>query len=263
MTTATALPPAPPRQLLKPIALGERFFPEGLPCGFYPDAAGVLHPNVTSVLSERWPFDLKNWQKYEPEGFDCEAARDAAAATGTAVHAVLESYLLGRGISGYDQQLQPWVTPLVATVSQAKAVLGVEIPIAHQLNGLRYAGSCDALLLSTDGAVVVVDHKTRRDVSYKKATPNRPNLKYLDKQKTQVACYARAISSVYASQLPAPVTRASLLFAVPGEEQPTVVSIAGDELVHYARLWNECLNEFYEKHGDAIAAYESSTTPQQ
>jgi len=263
MTTATQLPPAPPLQLLKPIPLGERFFPEGLPCGFYPDAAGVLHPNVTSILAERWPFDLKNWQRYEPEGFDCEAAASQAAATGTAVHAVLEGYLLGQDISDYDQQLLPWVAPLVGAVSQAKAVLGVEVPIAHQLQGLRYAGSCDALLLGVDGAVVVVDHKTRRDVSYKKDTPNRPNLKYLDKQKTQVACYARTISAIYADQLPAPVTRASLLFAVPGEEQPTVVSIAGDELVHYARLWNECLSEFYDKHGAAIAAYESSTTPKQ
>ena len=245
---------SPPRQLLTPIALGERFFPDGAPCGFYPDTAGSLHPNVTSILSHRWPFKIEDWAKYEPAGFDCKAAGEAAAATGTAVHGVLEQLLLGNDISGYEERLQPWVEPLVGAVSQAKAVLGVEIPIAHQLQGLRYAGSCDALLLAPDGAVVVVDHKTRRDVSYKKDTPNRPNLKYLDKQKTQVACYARTISAIYADQLPAPVTRASLLFAVPGEEQPTVVSIAGDELVHYARLWNECLGSFYETHQGAVEA---------
>jgi hypothetical protein len=249
---------SPPRQLLTPIDMGERFFPDGAPCGFYPDPLGRLHPNVTSVLSNRWPFKIEDWAKYEPAGFDCEAARDAAASTGTAVHAVCEQFLLGRDVSGYEERLQPWVEPLLSTISRASAVLGVELPIAGEHQGLRYAGSCDALLLAPDNRIVVVDFKTRRCTAYKKPGPNRPNLKYLDKQKAQVACYASTISQLYADQLPAPVTRATLLFAVPGDSTPTAVSIAGDELQHYIRLWQECLSSFYQAHEGTIEQVQES-----
>jgi len=244
---------SPPRQLLKPIELGERFFPAGAPCGFYPDEAGRLHPNVTSVLSHRHPFDIKQWARYEPEGFDCKAAGEAAAAAGTAVHGVLERFLLGEDISSYDPALAVWVEPLLASVSQAKAVVGVELPIRGEIDGMAYAGSCDALLLAPDGELVVVDFKTRRDTSYKKDEPNKPNLKYLTKQKTQIGAYVFTINSIYADQLHAPASRGALLFAVPGMEKPMPVTIAGAELDRYIEEWRDCLQSFYEVHGEAIA----------
>lgn len=243
---------SPPLQLLQPITLGERFFPPGSPCGFYPTAEGKLHPNVTSILAHSHPFDIKKWAEYEPEGFDCEAASAQAAATGTAVHGVLERFLLGQPVADYDQHLAPWVEPLLATVSRAKAVIGVELPLAHSWAGMRYAGSCDAVLRAPDGELVVVDFKTRRDTSYKKDEPNRPNLKHLAKQKTQVACYASSINAVYGEQLLQPISRATLLFAVPGLQQPVPVTIAGEELDAYVDEWRKCLLKFYDSHKEAV-----------
>lgn len=241
----------PELNLLKPITLGERFFPKGAPCGFYPSAQGRLHPNVTSILGHSHPFDIKQWAKHEPEGFDCEAARDAAAATGTEVHAVMESFLLGQPLS-YHARLEPWVKPLLSSISRATAVWGVELPLAHTWAGMRYAGSCDAVLQAPDGEIVVVDFKTRRDTSYKKDEPNKPNLKYLTKQKTQVACYASTINAIYGDQLPQPISRATLLFAVPGIDVPVPVTIAGEELDVYIREWRKCLEAFYSAHGETI-----------
>jgi hypothetical protein len=249
---------SPPRQLLTPITLGERFFPEGAPCGFYPDPLGRLHPNVTSILSHKYPFDIKKWAQYEPAGFDCKAAGEAAAKAGTAVHGVLEQFLLGEDISGYNRDLATWVEPLLASVSRAKAVVGVELPLRNEIDGMRYAGSCDAVLEAPDGELVVVDFKTRRDVSYKKDEPNRPNLKYLAKQKIQISTYVFTINSIYADQLHKPISRATLLFAVPGDSTPTAVSIAGDELQHYIRLWQECLSSFYQAHEGTIEQVQES-----
>jgi hypothetical protein len=249
---------SPPRQLLTPITLGERFFPDGAPCGFYPDPLGRLHPNVTSILSHRWPFKIEDWAKYEPAGFDCKAAGEAAAKAGTAVHGVLEQFLLGEDISGYDKDLATWVEPLLASVSRAKAVVGVELPLRNEIDGMRYAGSCDAVLEAPDGELVVVDFKTRRDVSYKKDEPNRPNLKYLAKQKTQISTYVFTINSIYADQLRKPISRGTLLFAVPGLEKPMPVTIAGDELNRYIQEWQDCLSSFYKTHGEAIEQAQQS-----
>lgn len=241
----------PALQLIQPITLGERFFPPGAPCGFYPAEGGKLHPNVTSILGHSHAFDIKKWAKHEPEGFDCEAARDQAAATGTAVHAVMERFLLGQPME-HDDRLDVWVKPLLSSISRATAVLGVEIPLAHSFAGMRWAGSCDALLQAPDGEVVVVDFKTRRDVSYKKDEPNKPNLKYLTKQKTQVACYAYSINAIYGDQLPKPISRATLLFAVPGLETPMPVTIAGEEMDVYVKEWKKCLERFYNAHGGTV-----------
>ena len=249
---------SPPRHLLTPITLGERFFPDGAPCGFYPDANGKLHPNVTSVLSNKYPFDIKKWAQYEPAGFDCKAAGEAAAKAGTAVHGVLERYLLGKDISGYDRTLATWVEPLLASVSQASAVVGVELPLRNEIDGMAYAGSCDAVLLAPDGELVVVDFKTRRDVSYKKDEPNRPNLRHLAKQKAQTACYLSTINAVYGAQLHKPISRATLLFAVPGLEKSMPVTISGIELDRYIQEWHDCLSSFYEAHGEAIQQAQQS-----
>ena len=249
---------SPPLQLLQPVTLGERFFPKGSPCGFYPTAEGKLHPNVTSILGHSHPFDPKKWAQYEPEGFDCEAAGAQAAATGTAVHCVMERFLLGQPIDDYDQRLAVWVEPLLASIGRASAVIGVELPLAHSWAGMRYAGSCDAVLQAPDGELVVVDFKTRRDTSYKKDEPNKPNLKYLTKQKTQVACYASTINAIYADQLPQPISRATLLFAVPGLDAPIPVTIAGEELDVYVSEWRKCLQRFYDAHQESVEKAQAS-----
>lgn len=241
----------PEQRLLNPIVLGERFFPPGAPCGFYPAGDGRLHPNVTSILAHSHPFDMKAWAEHEPEGFDCEAARDQAAAIGTATHGVMERFLLGQPVE-HDERLAPWTQPLLASISRATAVWGVELPLAHSWAGMRYAGSCDAVLQAPDGELVVVDFKTRRDTSYKKDEPNRPNLRYLGKQKTQVAAYVSSINAIYGDQLPKPISRATLLFAVPGLDAPVPVTIAGDELDGWIDQWRKCLERFYNAHHATI-----------
>lgn len=236
---------APPYLPIEPLTISERWFPKGRTFGLY-ERGGVVLPNCTSLLASRFVFSKEAWIAAEPD-VDHDAITRESAARGTAVHQALEDWLSGKG-ADYDPQFSPWVEPLRALVSRGTATLAVEIPVHYVIPGVGgYAGSADGLML-VNNEVVIIDYKTKR--------PNkRVHPKFLDKQRTQLAAYSIAINELYKDQLPAPVTRTSLLFAHPDEgRKPTVVSTSGDELARYQDLWIEIVEEWYAENGDLVAA---------
>lgn len=229
---------------IKPLEISERWFPKGQAFGLY-ESGGRVAPNVTSILSWKFPFDRQAWVEKEPD-IDHDAVTKESAERGTGVHLAMETWLRDCQ-HDYPAELAPWVEPLRALVSRGTATLGVEIPIHHSVMGVgRYAGSCDGLMQVGD-EVVIIDYKTKRP-------GKRVHARFLDKQRLQLAAYAVAINSLYSEQLPAPVTRTSLLFAHPDHDTPTVVSTAGDELKEYQHQWLKLLADWFATHGEAVEA---------
>jgi hypothetical protein len=242
--------PPPPYQPIRPHQISERWFPADRPFGLYANAAGKVAPNVTSILSWKFPFDRRAWVEREP-GIDHDAVTLESSERGTAVHQAMEAWLSHQDPS-YPQQYAAWVEPLRQLVARAQVTIGVEVPIHHAVFGVgRYAGSCDGLVVGSDGAVVIIDYKTKRP-------GKRVHPRYLDKQRLQLAAYSIAINAIYGDQLPGPVTRCSLLFAHPDRDRPTVVMTEGDELRSYQKEWVNLLSIWYQEHGEAVEAEQAA-----
>ncbi|QNG26095.1 PD-(D/E)XK nuclease family protein [Synechococcus sp. HK01-R] len=229
---------------IQPITISERWFPRGRDFGLY-ESQGVIAPNVTSILGWKFPFDKSKWIEAEPD-VDHDAVARESAERGTAVHYAMEQWLQGKPHEPLADHL-PWINPLQELVSKAKKTLAVEIPVHTKIAGLGYAGSCDGLMMTDNGDVVIIDYKTKRE-------NKKVHSKFCDKQRTQLAAYSLAINELYGDQLPSPVKRCSLLFAHPEPGRPvTVVSTEGLELRSYQEKWLEILENWYAEHGDAVA----------
>ena len=230
---------------LIPIGISDRWFPKGRTFGLY-ESNGLVAPNVTSILSWKFPFDQSRWKKSEPN-IDHDSVARESAERGTAVHSAMEQWLKS-GSSKCHESLLPWVRPLQHLVSRANKTLASEIPIHFSVDGVgAYAGSCDGLMLVRN-EVVLCDYKTKRPG--KKVIP-----RFCEKQKLQLAAYSLAVNGIYHDQLPSPVVRTSLLFAHPEDGVPvTVISTKGNELKHYQRCWVDILRDWYELHGADVAA---------
>lgn len=236
----------PPYSPIRPIEISSRWFPPGRDFGLY-ESGGVVAPNVTSILATEFPFDRSKWEEVEP-GIDHDRVTQQSAERGTAVHQAMEDWLAHRG-AAYPEEYTAWVEPLRRLVSRAKATLAVEIPIHHAIEGIgSYAGSADGLVIGVDGGVVIIDYKTKR--------PNkRVHPRYQDKQRTQLAAYSIAINAIYADQLPAPVTRTSLLYSHPDPgRQPTVITTAGAELEFYQQRWLDLLARWHAANCHEVQA---------
>lgn len=240
----------PPLYLpIRPLQISDRWFPPNAPFGLYKLGSKVA-PNVTSILSVFFPFDLEAWKRVEPD-IDHQAVTRESAARGTAVHLAMENWLTGKKMD-YAETVEPWVDPLQSLVRRANATLAVELPVFHSVNDIGpYAGSADALM-RVKGETVLIDYKTKR-------LGKNVYKQYLLKQKLQMAAYAMAINAVYVQQLAAPVTRASLLFAHPDEGRAvTVVKIDAIELVDLQAQWAALLGKWYEQNSNALIDYQSA-----
>lgn len=236
---STLRPSPPPYRPISPISVSERWFPPGKSYGLYRHENQVA-PNVTSILSHFFPFDLDAWKRVEPD-IDHEKVSREAARRGTAVHQAMEDWLAGKNSqNGRTVDFAKWIDPLQELVSKATATLGVEIPVFVSLeNGISYAGSCDALMKVKD-SVVIIDYKTKRE--NKRVSP-----KYLLKQKLQMAAYSIGIDVLYGEQIGSCVHRASLLFAHPDPgRKPTVVTIGRQELLQLQQQWIGMLCEWHQ-----------------
>ena len=234
---------------ITPKQVSERWFPKGRSFGLY-ESGGRVAPNVTSILGWRFPFDKSRWKKSEPD-IDHDAVTRESAQRGTAVHLAMEKWLQSHEHTPVEEHLQ-WINPLQSLVSRATKTLAVEIPLHYSIAGVgSYAGSCDGLML-VKGDVVLIDYKTKRPGKF--VSP-----KYCEQQRLQLAAYSLAISDMYLDQLPAPITRTSLLFAHPEEGKPvTVVSTQGNLLLEYQQKWLDLLGEWYEVHGEQVADEQSA-----
>ena len=232
---------------IRPLQISNRWFPPNASFGLYKLGTRVA-PNVTSILSLFFPFDLEAWKRAEPD-IDHAAVTRESAARGTAVHLAMENWLTGKNID-YAKHISPWVKPLQSLVGRANATLAVELPVFHSLNDIGpYAGSADALMRVKE-ETVLIDYKTKR-------LGKNVYKQYLLKQKLQMAAYAMAINAIYFRQLAAPVTRASLLFAHPDEGRPvTVVKIGAAELDDLQAQWAVLLGEWYKQNSNALISYQ-------
>ena len=229
---------------ITPIKVSERWFPNGRRFGLY-ECGGRVAPNVTSILGWKFPFNKAKWKKSEPD-IDHDAVTRESAKRGTAVHLAMEKWLRSEDHAPVEEHLR-WINPLQSLVSRASKTLAVELQLHHSIHGVgAYAGSCDGLMLVNDD-VVLIDYKTKRHG--KRVLP-----KFCEQQRLQMAAYSLAISHLYEDQLPAPVTRTSLLFAHPEDGKPvTVVSTQGDLLLEYQQKWVDLLGQWYEVHGEQVA----------
>lgn len=229
----------PPNALIHPQAVSSRWFPPGASFGLY-RLENTVAPNVTSVLSAFFPFDLEAWKRYEPD-IDHQAVTKESAARGTAVHLAMEDWLTGKEVN-YAESIRPWVEPLQLLLARADATLAVELPVFHYVQGIGpYAGSADALMLVKE-KTVLVDYKTKR-------FGKRIYKQHLLKQKLQMAAYVMAINAVYREQLAAPVARASLLFSHPERGRAaTVVRIESAELADLQAQWVALLGKWYKQN---------------
>lgn len=234
---------------IRPLKISDRWFPPNASFGLYKLGPKVA-PNVTSILSSFFPFDLEAWKQAEPD-IDHAAVTRESAARGTAVHLAMENWLTGKGMD-YADSIEPWVKPLQSLVGRANATLAVELPVFHSVKDIGpYAGSADALMC-VKGETVLIDYKTKR-------LGKNVYKQYLLKQKLQMAAYAMAINAVYSEQLAAPATRASLLFAHPDEGRPvTVVKIDTAELANLQAQWTTLLGQWYEQNSNALVGYQSA-----
>ena len=234
---------------IRPLKISDRWFPPNASFGLYKLGSKVA-PNVTSILSAFFPFDLEAWKRVEPD-IDHQAVTKESAARGTAVHLAMENWLTGKRIA-YAESIEPWVKPLQSLVRRANATLAVELPVFHSVSDIGpYAGSADALM-RVKGETVLIDYKTKR-------LGKNVYKQYLLKQKLQMAAYTMAINAVYVQQLAAPVTRASLLFAHPDEGRVvTVVKIDAIELVDLQAQWVGLLGKWYEQNSNALIHYQSA-----
>ena len=164
---------------------------------------------------------------------------------GNAVHLAMEKWLQNENHEP-DAEYLRWITPLQKLVSKASKTLASEVPVHYLINGLgAYAGSCDGLML-VNNEVVIIDYKTKRHGKY-------VHPKYCEKQRLQLAAYSLAVNEIYKNQLPAEVTRTSLLFAHPEPGKSiTVVSTQGNLLAEYEHKWLDILAEWYEVHGEEV-----------
>ena len=231
-------------EAITPIKVSERWFPNGRRFGLY-ECGGRVAPNVTSILGWKFPFDKAKWKKSEPD-IDHDAVTRESAKRGTAVHLAMEKWLRSEDHAPVEEHLR-WINPLKSLVSRASKTLAVELQLHHSIHGVgAYAGSCDGLMLVNDD-VVLIDYKTKRHGKH--VLP-----KLCEQQRLQMAAYSLAISHLYEDQLPAPVTRTSLLFAHPEDGKPvTVVSTQGDLLLEYQQKWVDLLGQWYEVHGEQVA----------
>ena len=229
---------------ITPIKVSERWFPKGRKFGLY-ECGGRVAPNVTSILSWKFPFDKAKWKKSEPD-IDHDALTRESAKRGTAVHLAMEKWLQSEDHTPLEEHLQ-WINPLQSLVSRATKTLAVEVPLHYSIDGVgAYAGSCDGVML-VNGDVVLIDYKTKRHG--KNVFP-----KYCEQQRLQLAAYSLAISHLYEDQLPSQVNRTSLLYAHPEDGKPvTVVSTEGNLLREYQKKWLDLLGEWYEVHGEQVA----------
>ena len=161
------------------IKLSERWFPKGRKFGLY-ECGGRVAPNVTSILSWKFPFDKAKWKKSEPD-VDHDAVTRESAKRGTAVHLAMEKWLQSQDHTPVEEHLQ-WINPLQKLVSRATKTLAVEVPLHYSINGVgAYAGSCDGVML-VNGDVVLIDYKTKRHGKY-------VHQKYCERERQQLAAF--------------------------------------------------------------------------
>ena len=230
---------------IQPIEISDRWFPARAKFGLY-ESSGIVAPNVTSILGWKFPFDKSKWIKSEPH-IDHDLVARESAERGTAVHLAMECWLRGERHTP-DPEFLPWIRPLQLLVAKADTTLGVEVPVHHHVEAIgAYAGSCDGLMQVGD-EVVICDYKTKR-------AGKRVYAKYCDQQKLQLAAYSLAINAIYENQLPAKVSRVSLLFAHPEPNKAvSVISVEGADLLHYQGKWLSILGEWYSEFGDSVVA---------
>lgn len=229
-----------------PLSISRRWFPQGCSFGLYTDGK-TRAPNVTSILSHFFPFDLEKWKAIEPN-IDHAAVTRESAKRGNAVHLEMEEWLSGK-LHKSNPVYESWTNPLKELVSRATATLGVELPVFKSFEGIgSYAGSCDALML-VKRDVVVIDYKTKRP-------GKNVYVNFCKKQKLQLAAYSLAINANYGSQLISPVSRISLLYSHPDPNRPvTVVSAQGEELSALQSEWLELLRQWTCANQDSLSQF--------
>lgn len=126
---------------------------------WYQSPSGVWYPSVTTVLRVLSDRAIAKWRKRVGEA---EAARisEHACARGTAVHAILEEFCLGKPIPTTNtealwmaSQLMPLIRRNVGRVYRSESQLWSD--------KLRIAGRCD-LIADWRGVPSIIDFKTAR-----------------------------------------------------------------------------------------------------
>jgi hypothetical protein len=193
--------------------------------------------SVSTILDKTKPFadryGLEKWVRDVGAG-EAERIRAESSALGTEVHRLIEDYLLRKVIDSTDiRALDMLDAYVVGYINEHKLeVLHLEEMVYNEINGLRYAGSVDAILVE-NGLKTLVDHKTIKTI---KGCSRR-----VKGYSLQVAGYAMAIENSLGIKL----DQVRINFVAPDGFRSYLIDI--DE---YKPKFISRLEEFYKKGYD-------------
>jgi len=195
-------------------------------------------PSVTTILSATQPAEkresLAAWRDRVGED---EATRivDRSAARGTAMHLILEKYILEQGyldLTNVGKQAHNMALQVIQKgLCNITEFYGTECTLYYP--GL-YAGQTD-LIANHKNEMAVVDFKQS----------NKPKKReWIEDYCLQLAAYGMAHDFVYRTT----ITKGIIMMCTPDNFYQEFI-IAGEEYRKYKHKWLERVNEYYESKG--------------
>ena len=193
-------------------------------------------PSVTTILKATEPDEKReSLQAWRDRGGEAEATRivDSAGARGTAMHKILEKYIIEEGyldLTNVGKEAHNMAMQVIQNgLSNVTEFYGSECTLYYP--GL-YAGQTD-LIATHKGDMAVIDFKQT----------NKPKKReWIEDYCLQLAAYGMAHDFVYKTA----ITKAVIMMCSKDNFYQEFV-IAGEEYRKYKHQWLERVNKYYEQ----------------
>tara|TARA_R100000654_G_scaffold40258_1_gene66220 strand:- start:1085 stop:1771 length:687 start_codon:yes stop_codon:yes gene_type:complete len=193
-------------------------------------------PSVTTILSATQPIEKReSLQAWRDRVGEAEATRivDSAGARGTAMHKILEKYIIEEGyldLTNVGKEAHNMAMQVIQNgLSNVTEFYGSECTLYYP--GL-YAGQTD-LIATHKGDMAVIDFKQT----------NKPKKReWIEDYCLQLAAYGMAHDFIYKTT----ITKAVIMMCSKDNFYQEFV-ISGEEYRKYKHQWLERVNEYYEQ----------------
>ena len=193
-------------------------------------------PSVTTILSATQPIEKReSLQAWRDRVGEAEATRivDSAGARGTAMHKILEKYIIEEGyldLTNVGKEAHNMAMQVIQNgLSNVTEFYGSECTLYYP--GL-YAGQTD-LIATHKGDMAVIDFKQT----------NKPKKReWIEDYCLQLAAYGMAHDFIYKTT----ITKAVIMMCSKDNFYQEFV-IAGEEYRKYKHQWLERVNKYYEQ----------------
>ena len=195
-------------------------------------------PSVTTILSATQSDEKReSLAKWRERVGEAEATRivDSAGARGTAMHKILEKYILEEGYvdqTTVGKQAHNMAIQVIQSgLSNVTEYYGTECTLYYP--GL-YAGQTD----------LVGVHKNQDAIIDFKQTNKPKKREWIDDYFLQLSAYAMAHNEMYGTNI-----KKGVILMVSRDVELKEYVIEGDEFDKYCGLWTQRLEEYYSKFG--------------